>query len=77
MQYQLTLYIPDYLGESIRSMANFEQFVNDMIVEVLQKSDTQRKQRLRDAAKLMAVEYAADNELTVFTALDSEPVYAS
>ncbi len=64
MQYQLTINIPDYLSDYIRSIENFEQFVNNAILEALRKPDaTQRKQRLAETAKLMAPECTVDTKI--------------
>ncbi len=60
----------------IRSIEDFEQFVNQLIIDTLKRPDEiQRKLRLQKATKVMATEYATDKELTAFTALVS--IFAS
>ncbi len=76
LQHTITIAIPETLEARIQEIEDFEAFVNAITIEALKHQDKQiQKQQLVDAAQRMLYEYENDDELTVFTALDGEPVY--
>ncbi len=76
MQHTIRINIPDPLETRVRSIRNFEEFVNSVTIEALQQSEEQiYDKELTDAAKRMLHDYQTDPELTPFMALDGETVY--
>lgn len=76
MQHQVTITIPDRFEPYLHAVADFNQFVTQATLTALQTLDrVSKRQRLMDAAKLMMPEYAENQELTSFTALDGEPLH--
>lgn len=76
MQHTITITIPEKLEPQVQAIDDFDTYVSAITIEALQHQDTQTdKQQLAEAAQLMLHDYERDEELTVFTALDGDPVH--
>ncbi len=76
MQHTVTITIPEPLESRIQAIDDFDTYVSVITIEALQNKDNQpRKEQLAEAAQLMLHDYEHDDELTMFTALDGEPVH--
>ena len=76
MQHTITVTIPEKLEPRFKKIEDVNAFASVIIARALQReipSDTDGQ--LKKAVELMLDEYANDTELTIFTALDGEPVY--
>ncbi|MCP4405646.1 MAG: hypothetical protein GY801_51130 [bacterium] len=76
MQHTVTITIPEPLESRIQVIDDFDTYASVITVEALQNQDKQaQKKQLAEAAQLMLHDYEHDDELTVFTALDGEPLH--